>query len=426
MKATDLAKQAKIPYFTMKIALAEANRLNRLYHKEFLAYSRAINNTPNQLEQRRAEKEKARLLQIAQRDKTNAVYDKLFAMTHYEYEVEHKKTLGTATIVKPFVKKTLDALMQAHTPIKNPEPRKPLTQDYLHAKLHYNFETGEITYNEGSRADHSAIYTYAKPKKPRAQRLDLNRLPLRARNSPPLHKGWHTYTKDAYALLDDDIRAQCIKRYYLERNPDKTSIHATVQKPYYIRERAYRPRVSLNGTTYSPQAIAYLYMGAGGRFDYTGGLDNVQRITEEVTCEPYGMRNIDPKTNKPCAYPCRDGNPLNYAWDNIKPEPLTASTLTRVPTPHKKPEVLGIIPSTDTPMQTPRVRKMTYSTERNIRVETSGTAATYTVHSMGRGNKITVCHTWEDAVTVFNVQLKRIKGQHQTLRNGNVMVTTRS
>ena len=422
MKATDLAIQAKIPYSTMKIALAEANRLNRLYHKEFLAYSRAINNTPSKFEIRRAEKEKARLLQIAQRDKTNAVYDKLFAMARYTQVVESKTTIREVHTIKPHIKKLLKKL----TPDHNVEPRKPLTQDYLHAKLAYDPTTGEITHNEGSRADHSAIHTYAKPKKPRAQRLDLNRLPLRARNSPPLHKGWHTYTKDAYALLDDDIRAQCIKRYYLERNPDKTSIHATVQKPYYIRERAYRPRVNLNGTTYSPQAIAYLYMGAGGRFDYTGGLDNVQRITEEVTCEPYGMRNINPKTNKPCAYPCRDGDPLNYAWDNIKPEPLTASTLTRVPTPHKKPEVLGMIPTTDTPMQTPRVRKMTYSTERNIRVETSGTRATYTVHSMGRGNKITVCHTWEDAVTVFNVQLKRIKGTHQTLRNGNVMVTTRS
>jgi hypothetical protein len=46
------------------------------------------------------------------------------------------------------------------------------------------------------------------------------------------------------------------------------------------------------------------------------------------------------------------------------------------------------------------------------------------VHGMGRGNKVTVCHTWEDAVTVFNIQLKRIKGHKQTLRNGNIMVTT--
>lgn len=414
MKTTDLAKQAKIPYSVMRIALSEANRLNRLYHKEFLAYSRAINNTPNQNDLRRAEKEKAHQLQIAKRDKVNAVYDRLYAMTHYEYEIEHKKSLGTITIVKPFVKKALDALMQAHAPIKNPEPRKPLTQDYIHAKLHYDFETGEITHNEGTYADKSAIYTPSSPKKPRVQRLDLNRLPLRAKNKPPVHKGWHSYTTDAYALLDDDLRAQCIKRYYLERNPDKASINATVQKPYYIRAHCVRPRVSINNTTYSPQAIAYLYMGAGGRFDYSKGLDNIQRIAQEVTCEPYGMRNVNPKTNKPCAYPCRDGNPLNYAWDNIKPEPVTSATVTKQPV---EPQRRQTVQCTELK---PRVRKMTYSTERNIRVEGS----TYTVHSMGKGNKTTLCNTWEDAVTVFNAQLKRIKGTHQTLRNGNIMVTT--
>jgi hypothetical protein len=412
MKTTYLAKQAKIPYATMRIALLEANRLNRLYHKDFLAYSRAINNTPNKLEIRRAEKEKAHLAQVALRDKTNAVYDELYAMTHYEYEIEHKKTLGTITIVKPFVKKTLDALMQAHAPVKDTKPREPLTQAYLHLKLAYDPDTGEITYNEGSRADKSAIYTHAKPKKPRAQRLDLNRLPLRAKNNPPLHKGWHTYTTDDYALLDDDLRAQCIKRYYLERNPDKTSIHATIRKAYYIRERVTHPRVSLNSTTYSPQAIAYLYMGAGGRFDYTGGLDNIQRIQEEVLCEPYGIRNINPKTNKICAYPCRDANPLNYKWENIKPEPVNSATLTRIPTQATKKN-----PCTSTEC---KPRRWTVSTERNIRIEGS----TYTVHGMGTGNKVTVCNTWEDALTVFNAQLKRIKGTRQTLRNGNIMITT--
>ena len=414
MKTTTSANQAKIPLELMQIALTEANRLNRLHRKDFLAYSRAINNTPNKNDLRRADKEKARQLQIAHKDKTNAVYDRLFAMAHYTQVVETKSTLREVHIIKPHIKKLLKELPPER---KDLEPRKPLTQDHLHAKLHYNFETGEITHNEGVYADKSAICAQYKPRKPRAQRLDLNRLPLRARNNPPLHKGWLTYTTDAYALLDDDIRIQCIKRYYLERNLDKTSTHATIRKAYYIRERITRPRVHINNSTYSPQAIAYLYMGAGGRFDYTGGLDNITRVQEEITCEPYGTRNISPKTNKPCAYPCRDGNPLNYAWDNIKPEPITTSTLTRVPTPHKKAKLPVTVTGTK-----PMVRKMTYSTERNIRVQGS-TPTTYTVHSMGKGNKTTLCNTWEDAVTVFNAQLKRIKGTHQTLRNGNIMIT---
>lgn len=416
MKTTTLANQAKIPLELMQFALTEANRLNRLHRKDFLAYSRAINNTPSQKDLRRADKEKARQLQIANKDKTNAVYDRLFAMAHYTQVVETKTTLREVHTLKPHIKKLLKELPSKRKVL---EPRELLTQAYVHAKLHYDFETGAITHNEGKYADKSAIYTSSRPKRPNTQRLDLNRLPLRARNKPPLHKGWLTYTTDAYALLDSNIQAQCIKRYYLERNPDRTSVNATLRKTYYIRERVLRPRVNINNNTYSPQAIAYLYMGAGGRFDYTGGLDNITRVQEEVTCEPYGLRNINPKTNKPCAYPCRDGNPLNYAWDNIKPEPITTSTLTRVP--HIKPELSVTV--TDTTQQAPRVRRMAYSTERNIRVQGS-TPTTYTVHSMGKGNKTTLCNTWEDAVAVFNAQLKRLKGKKQTLRNGNVMVTT--
>jgi hypothetical protein len=56
----------------------------------------------------------------------------------------------------------------------------------------------------------------------------------------------------------------------------------------------------------------------------------------------------------------------------------------------------------------------------NILVE----GATYTVHSMGKGNKTTVCDTWEDAVTVFNAQLGKLRGHKQRLSNGNIMVTT--
>jgi len=43
---------------------------------------------------------------------------------------------------------------------------------------------------------------------------------------------------------------------------------------------------------------------------------------------------------------------------------------------------------------------------------------------MGTGNKTTVCDSWEDAVTVFNAQLKRIKGVKTKLANGNIMITT--
>jgi hypothetical protein len=42
---------------------------------------------------------------------------------------------------------------------------------------------------------------------------------------------------------------------------------------------------------------------------------------------------------------------------------------------------------------------------------------------MGKGNKTTVCDTWEDAVTVFNAQLSKLRGHKQRLSNGGIMLT---
>ena len=392
-----------------KLALQEANRLNRLYSAEYKAYLRALEGKQTRLEKRKADK-LAR--EVAHKDKTNAVFDELYAMTHYTYVVEGKKVVKEVNVLKPRVKKILKVIQLYNLP---KEPRPVLTQAMVQAKFFYDSTTGEITHNEGRYADKSAVQMPSPPKMPYKQNLELNRLPLRAKGKLPVHTGFASYTTDAYALLDDEVRLQCIRRYYLERNPDLTATNATVRKTYYIRAIPRTPRVYINKNSYLPQAIAYLYMGAGGRFDYTGGLDNIQRIAQEVTCEPYGTRHINPKTNKPCAYPCRDGNALNYAWDNIKPEPLNTAVLTRAPDAPRKPINRGDAHLPDT-----YKRRMTYSTERNVRVEDG----TYTVHSMGTGNKVTVCDTWEDAVTVFNAQLKRIKGVKSRLPNGNIMVTT--
>ena len=346
------------------------------------------------------------------RDKVNATYDRLYALSHYTYIIETKTTLIEDTRPKPFVRKRIKSLSEN---VKLNKPKTTmLTYDYLIEKLAYDPTTGEITHNDGLRAEESAICKAPTPKKLRKQNLELNRLPLRAKNKPPVHNGWLTYTTDQYALLDDDIRPLCTKRYYLERNPDKSSLNATIRKAYYIRPLQASPRIHINNTTYKPQAIAYLYMQAGGRFDYTGGLDNITRIQEETLCEPYGMQNINPRTNKRIPYPCRDGNPLNYAWDNIKPDAVSPATLTYTPKPRKP-----------APQKEKKVHRRTVCVERNIRIETdANNTTTYTVHNMGTGNKTTVCHSWEDAVTVYNAQLKRIKGHKQTLRNGTTMITS--
>ena len=412
---------------TLREATREANRLNRLYSKDFRAYQRAIHGIKTKYELRREAKERELSLQtpstkplspeeIAYRDKQNKVYDELFALSHYTYTKETETTIKEIALLKPQVKRNITQTLKELTALHAQIPvKQTMTQEFVHAKYSYDPLTGELTHNDGTRADKTAI-VYASPaKKPNAQNTD--RLPLRAKDKPPKHSGWISYTAEQYSLLDDDVRAQCTKRYYLERNRDKASIHATIRKTYYIRASVRNPRVHVNTTSYHPQAIIYLYMGAGGRFDYSAGLDNPQRVQEEVVREPWGMVNIDARTNRKIAYPCRDGDANNFRWNNIKPADVDASLITRDPTIPKSYTRI-----TDSHLPAVYKRRRVYSTERNIKVEGS-TPTTYTVHSMGKGNKTTTCDTWEDAVTVFNAQLSKLRGHKQRLSNGNIMLT---
>src|SRR5512137_1000753 len=234
-----------------KLALQEANRLNRLYSAEYKAYLRALEGKQTRLEKRKANK-LAR--EVAHKDKTNAVFDRLYAMTHYTYIVEGKKTVKELNVLKPRVKKILTKVVRYHLDTPK-EPRPVLTQAMVQTKFFYDSTTGEITHNEGRYADKSAVQMPPPPKMPYKQNLELNRLPLRAKGKLPVHTGFASYTTDAYALLDDDVRLQCIRRYYLERNPDLTATNATVRKTYYIRAIPRTPRVYINKNSYLPQAI---------------------------------------------------------------------------------------------------------------------------------------------------------------------------
>jgi len=88
-----------------KLALQEANRLNRLYSAEYKAYLRALQGKQTRLEKR---KENKLAREVAHKDKTNAVFDELYAMTHYTYVVEGKKVVKEVNVLKPRVKKILE------------------------------------------------------------------------------------------------------------------------------------------------------------------------------------------------------------------------------------------------------------------------------------------------------------------------------
>ena len=434
---------------TDKEAITYANILNRLYSKDFRAYTRARLNTPSKYEIKKLVKAAKAECEHQAKIRHDALVQELFDLAHHTRLREHVNKKGvsgscrvgyTTTITPTAAQKRVKRLAQkcanegsryVYRLLKSQKPERapvPVTQELIQAKFFYDPLTGEITHNEGAYANRSAICLPKPPKPLKAQ--SQGRLPLRARNNPPTHIGYkactarewreeNTCSKTCSEKSTTKSTNPIVERFYLERNRDKSSANATVKKAYYVKcdTSKLTARVALNievrQTSFMPQAIAYLYMGAGGRFDYItapNGDITLARRSEEVVQEPYGMKHINPKTNKPTAYPCRDGNKFNYAWDNIKPhsEASTATaTLTRIPTkPRTSPKAFTLVQS-----------KRAYSIEACI----TGTQGNYVVQGI-KGKSVS-WSDWDSALECFHAQIKKLGGTAQRLRNGTVLVT---
>ena len=429
---------------TEKEAISYANILNRLYSKEFRAYTRARLNTPNKYELKKLAKVAKAERELQAKIRHDAVVQELFDLAHHTRLREHnnkKGIVGYTTIIQPSqAQKRVKRLAQELSCLRHEESSAdmsallkkqqtvPITQGLIQAKFFYDPLTGEITHNEGAYADRSAVCIPKAAKKLKAQ--SRGRLPLRARNKPPTHIGyiactvreWREEKAKAEASTktcsENNNNNPIVERFYLERNSDKSSTFATIKKAYYVKRDTSKltARVSVctptRQTSFQPQAIAYLYMGAGGRFDYVtlpNGDITTTRRSEESVQEPYGMKHIDPKTNKVTAFPCRDGNKFNYAWDNIKPDDIatSAATLTRIPKePRVSPKEFTLVQS-----------KRAYSIEACI----TGTRGAYIVQGI-KGKPVS-WSDWDSALECFHAQIKKLGGTAQRLRNGTVLVT---
>ena len=120
-----------------------------------------------------------------------------------------------------------------------------------------------------------------------------------------------------------------VLRTYKHRDPKTGSI---TEHHYFVRP--YEPSLTLRigGVVYPGWQLAYLYMGAGGVWDYPTPnsppndiiLPQIRTSTPETnTALTYPAL----KTNRPTRVNFRDHNTLNLAWENIKPEPPTAAEL---------------------------------------------------------------------------------------------------
>jgi hypothetical protein len=281
-----------------------------------------------------------------------------------------------------------------------------LTQEQLQTAIYYDADTGSFERNEGILAGKLVKIQTQTPKKLRKQ--NTGTLKVRAKNYKlTAPTGYNIITERRYT----DVIASgepAFKRYYATRNPDLTSIYATVIHTYYLlpvpASKGY-PMVTILGKKYPAQQIAYLWMGAGGDWDYSQGLDNVQRIPEHITSAPHGLKYYCPITNKPKRVPCRDGNKLNLTWDNIKPNIIPSSQIAKDPTTVKK-------------KKPKRTLRRAYSYALNI----VGSDGAYTLRFMG--SKPFYAWTWEQACAEFDKRLSEMRGVKQMLRDGKVLVSS--
>lgn len=410
----------------------EALRLNRLYANEYQCYRRAVkkHQSPAYIE---AQKLKAKTLvkQVQYQDKKNAVIDELTDLVWYTYI---SPTATTQTVKKAYVDKLVRDALKEVIPYNQ---TSALTQEKLQSILYYDAEHGTFEWQEGSRAGKQVDLTRPKsPTKPLRKQREYN-LPLKARSYKPSHAGYKVITEQEYldtlagiknqqtAWVDvkgmykkiDTTRSHVYKRYYLVRTKKERGkpapLEAVERVAYYIKstnETNANPnlKITILGKSYPVAWLATLYMGAGGDWDYSNGIDNIRRYPDHITAAPHGLRQYNPKTNKPVQIKPRDGDWYNFKWDNIKPEGFSTASIIKAPS--------------DTNPK-PKLSTNTYSPKRNIKktyVAHDSMNPRWVVNVAGR-----VSYEWseEDAMRVYENNIKALRGTKRMLKNKTLMVT---
>lgn len=395
----------KLPITTnrYKSALELALRLNRIYANEYRCYRYAVkhNTTQNRLDkQQKAQADLAK--QIADKDRRNKVIDALYDLANYTYI--NKSTGAVSTQLKyNTVRAVKEALKLTPNQQEPKQPKTLLTQEQLQYHLYYDQELGTFEWQTGALAGKLAghVQKQVTTALKKQNQIDKTKLP----RTPTKLAGYYIVSQEAYltATARNPKQTDIVMQYYAQKVPrsDTTTTDRLTRVPYYLKKRKAHLDISLLGTEYPAQHLAYLYMGAGGDWNYTNGLDNAYRVN--TTTAPQGLRLYCHKTNKPKRMPCRDGDPLNLRWENIKPDEISTATITKDPTAEKPPRILTC--------------KRVYSYKRNIKV----IKGHWVVHNIG-GDAF---YAWslDDAEREFNRRLAKVKGTKQRLRNGDVLVT---
>jgi hypothetical protein len=271
----------------------------------------------------------------------------------------------------------------------------PLTQEVLQAYIGYDIN-GTFEWQSGKDAG-KQINTAAKRKPQLLYTQDMDNLPVKPRNHKPQHVGYVRISEKRYndvlsGKYDVDVGLkysekkkdytrqfkrlrQVYARHYKMRVKSPKGSHEYEVCTYYLMDNLNTyPRITVLGKSYNIPCIAYLYMG--------------------YPLEPY-----DPLTGKKYKIPCRDGNHLNFAWDNIKPD--EHHTLV-----DGKPVMQEVYrPLTVDVYRLEDCMSSHYDTYKT-------TVATKTIYS----------DTYEDAVVEFNKLTAQLNGKKYRIRANTVRV----
>lgn len=385
--------------------LKECNRLNRLYAKEYRAYKAALAGPD--------------VAAIVKKDRINKVLDEIDALVWYTY---HKET-GTIRIKRKRIDTLLTKLIEEGANLEGKEVLgiNMASREWLLGYVYYDPDRGTFEYNQG-KCEGDPLGTVVNAVIKPLRRESKSRVLRSKHYKPKPPAGYCISSEAAYlkSLHDKDGRVHK-RHYYIRVKKCEGGVIADRAVPYYLKSLSPSLSIPLHPlkTSLSAVHVAYMLMGAGGEWDYSEGLDRVKKIN--VECIPQGFKNYSIKTNRPVKAPCRDGNPLNLKWDNIKPYEvgelgyISMSSLIKVPRQVRKPHTKK--PTKRTP----------YSMQRNIKIEECVERGIeyrmYVLKGMGLPHYSTTSKV--RIIEEYTRRLNDMQGTKQTLRSGEVMVTVK-
>jgi len=436
---------------TYKWGHIEASRLNRLNAHSYRLYKDAIKASAlglpvklNKHQKKQAQEHQQALanqLSIIAKDKRDAVIDDLTALTHYMYD--NMDSGRTKLVRKAYVGKLARDVIQ-YNQIDKPVGHSPtlLTQEKLQEVIYYDAELGTFEWQVGTWAGKQIDLTKpTTPTKPPRKQQEYN-LPLKARTYKPSHTGYKVITEQEYvdtlagaknkqtSWVDvkgmfkkvDTTLTHVHKRHYLIRTRKERGkpapLESTERVTYYIKSidgTNANPnlKISILGTSYPVIWLATLYMGAGGDWDYSNGLDNIRKNPDHIMTAPHGLRQYNFKTNKPMQTKPRDGNYYNLKWDNIKPDHVDHTTI----------DTLAILKDPQT-TKVQQLRRKQYNYTRNIKKVYPAYDQMNPRYILERmGGEAFTGWTYEEAQQEFDRRIAKMKGTKQKLRNGDIMVS---